>query len=160
MNAGDEETKILNNLIGATMDSARHYRKVAANIGNPRIRALFEHLSVQRKMIAQLLQEQLAAVSGSPQGEGLSMSSSARVFGNLRHAMDYGYCALIDEVERGEERLKAKYERALRDGRLSRLSHAVLQNAYAAVQEGCADMHALKRYPMAAQPHSERVEQW
>jgi hypothetical protein len=74
--------------------------------------------------------------------------------------MDYGYCALIDEVERCEERIKAKYEYALVNGRLSPLSRTVVQNAYAAVQEGCADMHALKRYPHAEHYQGERMEQW
>jgi uncharacterized protein (TIGR02284 family) len=159
MNA-DDDVNILNSLIGATLDSARHYRKVAGNIGNPRIRALFEHLSIQRKLIAQELQEQRAALSGSPQGEGMLALHPLRLFGNLRHAMDYGYCALIDEVERCEERIKAKYEYALVNGRLSPLSRTVVQNAYAAVQEGCADMHALKRYPHAEHYQGERMEQW
>jgi uncharacterized protein (TIGR02284 family) len=158
MNA-DDDIYLLNGLIGATMDSSRHYRKVAGNIGNPRIRALFEHLSIQRKLIAQELQEQLAAITGHPQGEGLQVMHPLRLLGNLRHAMDYGYCALIDEVERCEERIKAKYERALADGRLSRLSRVVVQNAYASIQEGSADVHALKRYPDAERSHPERLEQ-
>jgi uncharacterized protein (TIGR02284 family) len=156
----DEDIPILNGLIGATMDSARHYRKVAGNIGNPRIRALFEHLSTQRKMIAQGLQDQLASVSGSPLAEGLLSGPSKRLFGNLRHAMNYGYCAWIDEVERGEEHVKARYEHALKDGRLSRLSRVAVQNAYETVREGEAKMHALKRYPQAGHAHGERLEQW
>ncbi|MFC3651009.1 PA2169 family four-helix-bundle protein [Dyella humi] len=153
MNAGDD-ISILNGLIGATLDSARHYQRVASNIGNPRIRALFEHLSTQRKQIAQTLQEQLAAVEGMP------AAHASRVFGNLRHAMNYGYTALIDEVERGEEHVKAKYECALENERLSGLSRTVVENAYASVCEGCAETHALKRYPNAEQRHSERLEQW
>ena len=159
MNA-DGDINILNGLIGATLDSARHYRKVAGNVGNPRIRALFEHLSVQRKLIAQELQAQLVAITGSPQREGTSPSHPLRLFGNLRLLMDYGYCALIDEVERCEERIKAKYERALLDDRLSRLSRVVIEHAYASVQQGSADMHALKRYPHAEPSRMERMEQW
>lgn len=159
MNA-DFDVNILTGLIVATMDSARHYRKVAGNIGNPRIRALFEHLSIQRKLIAQELQQQRAAITGIPQSEGMLAVHPLRLFGNLRHTMDYGYCALIDEVERCEEHLKAKYERALMDGRLSALSRTVVENAYASVQEGFADMHALKRYPHAEHSYGERLEQW
>lgn len=160
MNA-DVDINILNGLIGATMDSARHYRKVAGNVGNRRLRGLFEHLSVQRKLIAQELRAQLVAVTGNPQGEGLSPPAhSLRLFGNLRLLMDYGYCALIDEVERCEERIKAKYERALLDDRLSKRSRVVIQHAYALVQEGSADMHALKRYPHAEHGHGELLEQW
>lgn len=159
MNA-DNDISILNGLIGATLDSARHYRKVAGNIGNPRIRALFDHLSTQRKQVAQALQDQLVAVSGRPLAEGAPAGHASRVFGNLRHAMDYGYTALIDEVERGEDHVKAKYECALENERLSRLSRTVVQNAYVSVCEGCAEMHALKRDPKAVQRHSERLEQW
>ena len=159
MNAGDD-ISILNGLIGATLDSARHYRKVAGDIGNPRIRALFERLSTQRREVAQRLQDQLAAVSGDPLADAVTTAHAARVFGNLRHAISYGYCALIDEVERGEEHVKAKYEYALESGRLSELSRTVVQNAYTCVCEGCAEMHALKRYPGAEQQRGERLEQW
>lgn len=159
MNA-DGDINLLNDLIGATMDSARHYRKVAANIGHPRIRALFEHLSVQRKLVAKELQDQLTAITGNPQGESMTNAYHLQVFGNLRHVMDYGYCALIDEVERCEERIKAKYERALLDDRLSRLTRAVVKRAYSAVREGSADMHALKRYPQAEHDRSERLQPW
>jgi uncharacterized protein (TIGR02284 family) len=156
----DDDVKILNALIGATMDSARHYRKVAGSIGNPRIRTLFEHLSTQRKMIARRLQDQLAVVGGNPLAEGLPAVPSTRLSGRLRHAMSYGYCALVDEVERGEEHVKARYERALQDGKLSRLSRTAVQHAYASVREGEARMHALKRYPQAGHARSERLEQW
>lgn len=158
----DDDISILNGLIGATMDSARHYRKVAGGIGNPRIRALFEHLSLQRKMIAQRLRTQLSAVSSNPLAEGVPVPAipAARVFGNLRHALDYGYCALIDEVERGEEHVQAKYECALKNDRLSGLSLPAVQSAYESVREGSAKMHALKRYPHAEHGHSERLEQW
>ena len=158
MNA-DGDIDILNGLIGATMDSARHYHKVAGNVGNPGLRAQFEHLSVQRKLIAQALQDQLVAITGNPQREGMAPAHPLRLFGNLRLLMDYGYCALIDEVERCEERVKAKYERALLDDRLSRLSRQVVERAYASVQEGSAGMHALKRYPRAEQGRVERMEQ-
>ena len=159
MNA-DSDIKLLNGLIAATMDSARHYRKVAAHIGHPRIRALFEHLSVQRKLVAKELQDQLMAIAGNPQGESITGAHRVQVFGNLRHVMDYGYCALIDEVERCEERIKAKYERALRDDHLSRLTRALLERAYSAVREGGADMHALKRYPQAEEGRSQQLQQW
>lgn len=158
--SADDDTSILNGLIRATLDSARHYQKVAGDIDNPRIRALFEHLSMQRKQVAKTLQNQLVVVGGGPRAESMAAAHAFHVFGNLRHAMSYGYCALIDEVERGEEHVKAKYECALMDGRLSRLSRAVVQDAYASVCEGCAEMHTLKRYPYAEKRHSERLEQW
>lgn len=149
MNA-DDDVSILHGLVGATLESARHYRKVAGNIGNPRIRALFEDLSTQRRKVAQTLQKRLDAIGDDRRAEGSSAVRACHVFGNLRHAMDYGYSALVDEVERGEEHVKAKYEYALEDGRLSWFSRTVVQSAYASVREGSDEMHALKRYPRAA----------
>ena len=159
MNA-DDDISILTCLVVATLDSARHYHKVAGSIGNPRIRALFEQLSAQRRNVARTLQNRLEAISGGPLKEGLSAMRAPHVFGNLCHAMDYGYSALVDEVERGEEHVKAKYEYALENGRLSWFSRTVVRNAYASVREGADEMLALKRYPQAAQAHSERLEQW
>jgi uncharacterized protein (TIGR02284 family) len=150
----------LNNLIDATMDSARHYRKVASDVSNPSIRAWFERRATERKMIAQSLRDQLQAISGNPQADAAAVSSVHRVFGNLRYAMGYGYTALVDEVERGEERVKAKYEHALQDGGLSGLSRTVVQNAYESVCAGCAEMRALKRYPNVQHDRGERLGQW
>lgn len=162
MRAEVDDIRILNGLIAATMDSARHYRKVAGTIGDPRLRALFERLSMQRKMIAQGLQIQLSAFSNHPLADALPAIPAARVFGDLRRALDYGYCALIDEVERGEEHVQAKYECALMDGKLSGLSLMAVQSAFESVREGSAKMHALKcypSYPAIEQGHGERLEQ-
>jgi uncharacterized protein (TIGR02284 family) len=155
-----DDIGILNSLIGATLASARHYRKLAGDIGNPRTRALLERLSTQRKQVAQTLQDHVAAVSGDPSVDAIPPARASRVFGDLRHAMSYGYSALIDEVERGEDHIKAKFECALENGKLSGLSRAVVQNAYDCVCDGCSQMHALKCYPNAEEHHSERLGQW
>lgn len=159
MNAG-VHTNILNGLIDATMDSARHYRRVAGSIDNPRIRALFEHLSVQRKMVAEELLDQLAAAGGGSLREGMRLTHASHIFGNLRHAMNYGYCALIDEVERGEEHIKAKYEHALEDSGLSGLPRTAVLNAYESVREDGRRMHSLKCYPNTEHGHGEALQQW
>ena len=155
----NDDVGILNGLIGATLDSARHYRRVAGNIGSLRIRAVFDHLSTQRRRVAQTLQHQVATVGGFHLVDAFPVIHTTHVFGNLRYAMDYGYCALIDEVERGEEHVKARYECALENERLSQLSRTVVMDAYSSVREGFDEMHALKRYPNDEQVHSERLKQ-
>jgi len=153
----NDDVDILNDLIWATLDSARHYRRVAGNIGSLRIRAVFDHLSTQRSRVAQTLQHQVATFGGVHLADGFSVIHTTHVFGNLRYAMDYGYCALIDEVERGEEHVKAKYECALENERLSQLSRTVVMSVYPSVREGFDEMHALKRYPNDELIHDERL---
>ena len=52
--------------------------------------------------------------------------------------------AVVNEVERGEDHIKAKYESALADTDLSPATLAVIRKAYQSVREGHDQMSALK----------------
>jgi uncharacterized protein (TIGR02284 family) len=52
--------------------------------------------------------------------------------------------AIIQEVERGEDHIKAKFEGALRDTNLDPSSRAVVEKAFVSVKEGHDKMSALK----------------
>jgi uncharacterized protein (TIGR02284 family) len=57
--------------------------------------------------------------------------------------------AVINEVERGEDHLKEKFEDALADSDLSPQVKAVVQECYTSVRQGHDQMSALK-HSMAA----------
>ncbi len=52
--------------------------------------------------------------------------------------------AVIEEVERGEDYIKEKYEAALQDGELSPETRQVIQQAYQSIRRGHDQASALK----------------
>jgi uncharacterized protein (TIGR02284 family) len=52
--------------------------------------------------------------------------------------------AIVNEVERGEDYLKAKFESALNDGHLSGETRAAVERCYQSVREGHDQMSHLK----------------
>jgi uncharacterized protein (TIGR02284 family) len=51
---------------------------------------------------------------------------------------------VVDEVERGEDHIKAKYDDALKDDTLSLSAREAIQQAYASVRQGHDQMSAIK----------------
>ena len=62
----------------------------------------------------------------------------------LRHAIAGGDVAVIDEVEAGEDHIKAKFEDAMEDRDVSPATQAIIAEAYAAVKEGHDEIRDLK----------------
>jgi uncharacterized protein (TIGR02284 family) len=64
---------------------------------------------------------------------------------DLRQALTRGDQAVIDEVERGEDYIKARYERALENGDLSSQGRTAVLRAYGAVRVAHDQVRDLKR---------------
>ena len=146
MATNDEDIAVLNRLIEPTIDSADGYREAAKDAKNPEFKAIFERRATERLAVFNSLQAQVEALGGQPEEEGSLLASIHRAFVNLRSAIQSGASdlAVIDEVERGEDRIKSKYEDAIKECRLSASSLAVVQRAYESVRSGHDEMSRLK----------------
>lgn len=146
MATNDEDIAVLNHLIEATIDSADGYREAAKDAKNPELKAIFERRARERLAAFHSLQSQVEALGGQPEEEGSLLASMHRAFLNLRTSVSSGAAdlAVIDEVERGEDHIKAKYQDAIKDGKLSVSSLAVVQRAFESVRSGHDEMSRLK----------------
>lgn len=145
MSTNDHDVKILNGLIETTIDSAEGYEEAAKDADNSRFTAMFHSRGSERHQVASKLQQQVIALGGNPEDSGTVLASAHRMFVNLRHTISKGDTAVVDEVERGEDHIKAKFEDALKDNELSVTTKHVITDAYVSVRQGHDEMRDLKQ---------------
>jgi uncharacterized protein (TIGR02284 family) len=142
MSTNDHDVKILNGLIETTIDSAEGYQEAAKDADNSRFTAMFHSRGSERHQVAS--KQQVVALGGKPEDSGTVLASAHRVFVNLRHSLSKGDTAVVDEVERGEDHIKAKFEDALKDNDVTAPTKQVITDAYASVRQGHDQMRDLK----------------
>src|SRR5215471_2936848 len=104
------EIKVLNSLITTTLDSAKGYDAAAKDAKNPAFKSLFARWAEERKQMASELQREVRTLGGRPEADGSMLGSAHRIFLSVRDAMSKGDKSVVDEVERGEDFIKGKYE--------------------------------------------------
>jgi len=139
------DIKVLNELITTTLDSVDGYSEAAKDAENPTFKDLFSRWSSDRRQVVTELQEQVRMLGGKPQDDGSALASAHRVFLNIRDSLSKGDKGVVDEVERGEDYIKEKYEDALEDDELSVSVRPIVNRAYMSVVQGHDQARDLKR---------------
>jgi uncharacterized protein (TIGR02284 family) len=113
----DHDISVLNSLITTTIDSANGFERSAEDVRGGRFEELFRDFATERRQVVGTLQDAVRAVGGTPEDDGSFKADLHRRWIDLRTAITGGGGdrAVIDEVERGEDYLKGKYEAALAD---------------------------------------------
>ncbi len=145
MSRTDHDVKVLNDLIETTIDSASGYEEAARDAGNTRFADTFASRAQERAQVTAQLQRQVRMLGAEPEDDGSVLARAHRMFVNLRKSLGSGDAAVVDEVERGEGHIKAKFEHALKDGQLSPPTRSVIMQAYVSVKTGHDQMRDLKR---------------
>ena len=139
------EISTLNTLIATTIDSVTGYEDSAKNIDNERFREIFRQRANERQEVVENLRAEVRRLGGNPEDDGSFMGKAHQRFEDLKAAVTgRDEKAIINEVERGEDYLKGKFEAALNDGDLSGESRSVVQSCYQSVREGHDQMSSLK----------------
>ncbi|WP_243042389.1 PA2169 family four-helix-bundle protein [Dyella sedimenti] len=144
MTSNDHDVRMLNRLVEVTIDSMLGYAEAAKETQNAQFKELFDQRSTERQRVASRLQEQVRQLGGTPADEGSLAASVHRVFVDLRAALSKGDQAVVDEVERGEDHIKSKYEEALKDESLSTPTRQVIQDTYQLVLRDHDQMRDIK----------------
>jgi uncharacterized protein (TIGR02284 family) len=144
MTSNQHDIDTLNNLIETVIDSADGYQHAIKETETSRFSDIFARRGAERQMLTEQLQAQVRALGGSPEDDGTLLASAHRMFLNLRHAVAGGDQAVIDDVEAGEDHIKAKFEDALADTELSAATRQIIEDAYAIVKDGHDEIRDLK----------------
>ncbi len=148
----DQHIKVLNSLVEATLDSAEGYRDAAKDTKNLRFKALFERRSLERNQLTAELQSEIRGLGGTPEKDGTILASAHRVFVNLKNTVSGSDQGVVDEVEAGEDHIKARFEEALRDRNLSAPVKGVVTKVHAVIEADHDQMrdlkHELKTHPI------------
>lgn len=138
----DHDIKTLNSLIETTLDSADGYGEAAQD--SSRYSSVFQSRASERRAAAARLQQEVRALGGTPEEDGTVLAKAHRLFVNLRNSISSGDTAVVDEVERGEDHIKAKFEEALADSGISVSTRSAIQEVYGSVKSGHDQMRDLK----------------
>lgn len=144
MSDRDHQIHVLNGLIETTIDSVDGYAEAAKDAENQQFRDMFLTRAAERRQVTTRLRDAVRREGGEPADDGTVLASAHRVFVGLRSSMGRGDKALVEEVERGEDHIKAKYDDALKDAELSPAARETIQQAYASIRQGHDQMSAIK----------------
>lgn len=145
MSDTSHDISTLNGLIATTLDSVDGYTEAAKDSDNSRFAAMFTSRASERRQVATRLQQEVTRLGGNPEDDGTVLAGAHRVFLNLKAAVTgKDDKAIVNEVEAGEDHIKAKFEDAIEDADLSSEVKALIQQCYTSVKEGHDEMRDLK----------------
>ena len=140
-----KDITILNTLTATLIDSVNGYRDAAANVEGDRFQELFRKFADDRSQCVEQLRAQVTALGENAEDDGSFLGKTHQRFLDLKAAVTgRDDQAIINEVERGEDYLKEKFDAALNDGGLSMESRSAVEAAYQSVRQGHDQMSALK----------------
>jgi uncharacterized protein (TIGR02284 family) len=143
--SNDNDVSVLNGLIKTTLDSMKGYEDAAKDADSTQFATMFADFARDRAQVAAQLQDQVRTLGGEPELDSSMLSAVHRTFMDLKQAITgKDDKAIINEVERGEDHIKAKYEDAMKDTDVSAATQAVIKDGFASVREGHDKMSALK----------------
>ena len=111
----------LNTLIATTIDSITGYEDSAQNIDNERLREIFRQRANERQQVVEQLRAEVRRLGGDPEDGGSFLGKAHQRFEDLKAAITgRDEKSIVNEVERGEDYLKGKWQAALQSGELKR----------------------------------------
>ena len=141
----DNDVSVLNGLIETTLDSMKGYEDAAKDAESTQYATMFADFARDRAKVATDLQNQVRDLVGDPELNSSVLAAAHRTFMDLKQAITgKNDKAIIQEVERGEDHIKAKFEDAMKQDDLSPATLTVITTAFASVREGHDKMSALK----------------
>lgn len=141
----DGDVTVLNTLIATLLDSVEGYQKSAEDLDNEDYRRMFLDRARERQQAATKLQAAVGQLGGKPEDDTSTMGAIHRAFVDLKAAVTgRDDKAIVNEVERGEDYLKGKFEAAINNADLSGIARTAVGEAWTSVKEGHDQMSALK----------------
>jgi uncharacterized protein (TIGR02284 family) len=145
------DIRTLNGLIATTIDSVDGYRAAGEDTEAGRFATLFNGRADERAQVAEKLKAEVARLGGNPEDDGSLLAGAHRAFMGLKDIVTgKDEQAIVNEVERGEDVIKARYEKAMADIDLSPTTKALISDCYTSVKQGHDQMRDLKHSLQAA----------
>ncbi len=139
------DIRTLNGLIATTIDSVDGYTEAAKDSDNPHFAMKFTARAEERRRAAGTMQAEVTRLGGNPEDDGTILAGAHRVFLDLKAAVTgHDDKAIVNEVERGEDHIKAKFEDAMKDANLAPATKSVIGAVWASVKSGHDEMRDLK----------------
>ncbi|CAN5186530.1 hypothetical protein BH09PSE1_BH09PSE1_15910 [soil metagenome] len=134
---------VLNDLIGATLDSAERLERVSDDSDSSGHVSLFASLAAERRDMAQTLADTVRALGGQPHDGGSILAKAQRAMMDVSHALMPAEAGIVGVADRGEAALDRRFEAAIKDERLSATTRETLRRAHVAIHRETHDVHDL-----------------
>ncbi len=145
MDDRQSELTTLNTLTTTLIDSINGYEDAASHAEAGRFQQLFRERAGERQRVVEELRAEVRRLGGNPEDDGSFLGKTHQRFLDLKAAVTgRDDQAIINEVERGEDYLKEKFETALESGDLSSETRSAVERAYQSVRSGHDQMSQLK----------------
>ena len=139
------EITTLNTLTTTLIDSVNGYENSAKDTQSEQFRQIFRQRADERQQAVELMRNEVRRLGGDPDDGGSVLGKMHQRFEDLKAAISGNdEKAVINEVERGEDYLKNKFETALNSDTLSAETRAVVEQAYQSVRSGHDQISQLK----------------
>ena len=136
---------VMETLTDTLADSVNGYRDAAQHVDSAEFRQMFTELADERSQVLSDLQSELARFGGSADRDGTTLGTLHQRWMDLKASIaGNDDKAVINEVERGEDYLKEKFEAAMSSDALEGSFRGVVERAYGSVREGHDRVSALK----------------
>jgi uncharacterized protein (TIGR02284 family) len=140
-----DQITTLNTLTATLIDSINGYEDAATNIESDRFRQMFRDFASDRQRVVEDLRSEVRRLGGDPEDSGSFLGKTHQRWVDLKSAITgRDEKAIINEVERGEDYLKEKFETALDSGNLTGETRSVVERCYQSVRRGHDQMSQLK----------------
>ena len=134
----------LETLTTTLIDSVNGYRDAAQNAEGSKFQEIFRRNADERSRVAEELRAEIRRLGGNPPADGSVLGATHQRFLDLKAAVTgRDDTAIINEVERGEDYLKEKFETALGSD-IDPQIRSVIERAYQSVRRGHDRVRDLK----------------
>ena len=138
-------TTTLNTLTATLIDSVNGFRDAAENSDSSKFQQMFRERADNRSKLAEELRAEIRRLGGNPEDDGSFMGKTHQRFLDLKAAvMGRDEQAIINEVDRGEDYLKGKFETALEADALDSESRSVVERIYQSIRSDHEKISSLK----------------
>ncbi len=138
-------TGTLETLTTTLIDSVNGYRDAAQNAEGTRFQELFRRNADERSRIVEELRSEITRLGGNAPDDGSFLGATHQRFLDLKAAVTgRDDKAIINEVERGEDYLKEKFEAALNAADVAPETRTIIERAYQSVRQGHDQISSLK----------------
>ena len=132
-----DDNTVLDTLVATLTDSDNGYGDSGENIEDGRLKQLFLESAEERARVAEDLRAEVRRLGADPNDDGSLAGKTHQVFLDLKAAVTgRDDKAIINEVERGEDYLKEKFETALASDSLSAETRGAIDRAAQSVRKG------------------------
>ena len=139
------EITTLNTLTATLIDSVTGYENSAKYVEGDKFREIFRQRADERQKAVEQLRGEVRRLGGDPEDAGSFLGKMHQNFEALKVALTGNDDqAVINEVERGEDYLKDKFETALNSDTLSSESRTIVEQVFQSVRAGHDQMSQLK----------------